>query len=51
MDPGSPEVLLLQGIHPRTGWTPPWLEACSQKVGPAGPEAQVVLGWCGKGFS
>lgn len=48
MDLGSPEVLLLQGIHPGTGWTPRWLEACFQKLGPAGPEAQVILGCAGR---
>lgn len=48
VDLGSPEVLLLQGIHPGTGWTPRWLEACSQKLGPAGPEAQVILGCAGR---
>ena len=43
VDLGPPEVLLLQGVHPRTGWTPRWLGACSQKVGAPDPEAQE---WC-----
>lgn len=39
VDLGPPEVLLSQGVHPRTGWTPQWLQACSWKVGLPDPEA------------